>query len=380
MKANASMTKNAKVLSMQASLKAAELDYDSYRNLTKSNKKWSQLPTAPYLTPFGEGLIHSIMDRQELYSVKRVREREFEVFCSDCVEPFMSDPSTSEDRSPIPRFHRVRRVVVDANGVCSCSCCYFERVGIPCPHIAQVFEALHLELKLNWDGFLHTDVAVRWWSQYHFSAYRFPGHGKLTQVFHNLRKNDVKGPKIPPDLLCMEWTMPIQDPSPVKSAVSRLKNYDANDVSSQLGGTVDGCIVATYFPECQLDEVAMERSMLSVDTSGMPTAARNLVRDAAPFAESIQDVDFGADGAMPKGVDSYNTLIDQFRKACAVCDKYPHLRGELAEIIEKVNRSGRKEDSEKQPDSERNGGTVSFLTERQTGPSRIFNTINNPSM
>jgi len=34
------------------------------------------------------------------------------------------------------------------------------------------------------------------------------------------------------------------------------------------------------------------------------------------------------------------------------------MSGELAEVIEKVNRSGRKEESVKQQASERNGGTV----------------------
>jgi len=121
MKATGTMTKNAKALTMQASLKAAEMNADAYRNVTKPNKKWSKLPTAPHVTPFAEGLVHAIMDRQDLYSVRRVGEREFEVKCSICVEPFIADHSVSEDKCPIPRFYRIRRVVVDDDGVCRCS-------------------------------------------------------------------------------------------------------------------------------------------------------------------------------------------------------------------------------------------------------------------
>ena len=161
-KANASMSTNAKTMGMQAKMKTAELDDEAYRNVARSSKMWSTLPTAEHVTPFAEGLVHGIMDRNELYEPKRVGKMEFEVSCSICVEPFLAD-ETKKD-SPIPRFHRIRRVTVGKDGICKCSCCYYERVGIPCPHIASVFSMLNPK----WEGFLHTDLSVRWWSQYNF--------------------------------------------------------------------------------------------------------------------------------------------------------------------------------------------------------------------
>jgi len=359
LKANGSMTKNAKALTMQASLKAAEMNANAYRNVIKPNKKWSKLPTAPYVTPFAEGLVHAIMDRQDLYSVRRVGEREFEIKCSICVEPFIADHSVSEDKCPIPRFHRIRRVVVDDDGVCRCSCCYFEQVGIPCPHMAKVFDTVQPQ----WDGFLHTDVSVRWWSQYNYSAYQFPGHGNLTQLFHDLRHNDVKGPKLHLDLLTDDC-MPIEDPSTDMSAVHRLKNYDVDDISQQLGGTVDGCIVTTSAAQSE-----MERNMLE-SNGGIP--------DAAIFSESLEDFQFRADGSLPPGVSLRSALMPQFNDVCRVCEQFPQLRQKLSEAHEDILKHGRKLASEKMSNPERNGATVSMLTDRHTGPSRVYNTKINP--
>ena len=56
LKASASMSKNAKALIMQSKMKTAALNEEAYRNVKNSNNKWSNFPTAPYLTPFAEGL------------------------------------------------------------------------------------------------------------------------------------------------------------------------------------------------------------------------------------------------------------------------------------------------------------------------------------
>jgi len=55
----------------------------------------------------------------------------------------------------------------------------------------------------------------------------------------------------------MTLCMPIEDPSTDMSAVHRLKNYDVDDISQPLGGTVDGCIVTTSAAQSE-----MERNML----------------------------------------------------------------------------------------------------------------------
>jgi len=82
------MTASAKTLAMQAKMKTADLNDEAYRNLVKSNKVWSDLPTANHVTPYAEGLIHAAMDRDSLYDPRRVGERDFDVTCSAVIEPF----------------------------------------------------------------------------------------------------------------------------------------------------------------------------------------------------------------------------------------------------------------------------------------------------
>lgn len=368
MKATGSMTKNAKVLSMQDSLKAAQLNSEALNNVVKPNQKWSDLPCSGYINPFALGLVHSILDRQDLYSVRRIGQQEFEVQCSECVEPFTEDPRITE-QCPIPRFRRIRRVVVDDDGTCHCSCCYFQQVGIPCPHMAQVFEELHASTKKAWDGFLHTDVSLRWWIAYNYYAYKFPGHGNLTQLFHRLRQNDVTGPTLPMDLLT-HTVMPVEVPTPETSAIQRLKNYDSDDISEYLGGNVDGCVVSTYFPESLLNQLGFERAMLQ---SNDEETIQDV--DHAAFSQSLEDYEFGADGSsMPAGVNTRSALNPLYQEACNYCDQNPQLQKLLADALEGIIQQGRQLENEKLPASERNGKTVSMSTSTYKGPPRVENT------
>ena len=151
-KANASMYTNAKAMGMQSKLKTAELDEEALKNVLKCNKLWSNLPTSEFLTPYAEGLMHSIIDRDGLYEAKRVGEREFEILCNVLMEPFLE--IEEEKDCPVPKFSRLRRVHIDNDGICRCSCCYYERVGMPCPHMASVFLLIN-EKNANddWEGF-----------------------------------------------------------------------------------------------------------------------------------------------------------------------------------------------------------------------------------
>ena len=357
MKANASMTTTAKTLAMQAQLKTAELEQEAYRNVVKSNKVWSSLPTADHLPPYPEGLVHAVMDRDGLYDAKRVGHRQFDVTCNAEVEPYLADAVL--DESPIPRFSRVRRVTIDDKGVCKCSSCYFERVGIPCPHIAAVFQTLDPD----WKGFLHTDVSVRWWSQYHYHGYKLPSHGRLTKLFHELRKNDVSGPTIALSLV----KGPVHQPSQAMIAVDRLKNYNKEDVSDVLGGTIDGCILATYMPDNSMSE---EMDLLSAPLS---------LPDPAPFVESISDVA----GAHRPGVGiraALSGLINELIQAHESC-KSSSLDEELASVLQDRLNIARKKMSDKLPASEKNAKTVAMLPDRQEGGhSRIYNTKIEKSM
>ena len=61
--------------------------------------------------------------------------------------------------------------------------------------------------------------------------------------------NEKKGLSLP-----QGWkveSVPISTRSPDEAAVKRLKNYNADDVSIAVGGTIDGCVHSTYMPTIQ---------------------------------------------------------------------------------------------------------------------------------
>eukprot|EP00985_Skeletonema_marinoi_P021316 scaffold13002_cov179-Skeletonema_marinoi.AAC.1 len=70
--------------------------------------------------------------------------------------------------------------------------------------------------------------------------------------------------------------------------------------------------------------------------------------------------------------------MPQFNDVCRVCEQFPQLRQKLSEAHEDILKHGRKLASEKMSNPERNGATVSMLTDRHTGPSRVYNTKINP--
>lgn len=358
MKANASMTTTAKTLKVQAQLKTADLDAETYRNMTKSSKRWSVLPTSDRIAPYPEGLVHAVMDREDLYAAARVDERDFEVFCSEVIEPFLADEALND--SPIPRFRRIRRVTIRDDGVCKCSCCYFERVGIPCPHIAAVFRLLNAE----WKGFLHTDLSVRWWVNYHYHAYRIPSHGSLTRLFHELRKTDKEGPTLLKALL----TGRINERTRDLPAVERLKNYCPDDVSRTVERTIHGCILTSHIVDSQMDD---ENDILDKPLK---------INDPSLFVESISDV-AGCSIVPGHGFRAaISGLVNELIQSHETC-KDQALDEELADILRNRLHIARTKAHDKLPASETLSQTVSFLTDIQVGGhSRVYNTKDNGAM
>ena len=131
------MITTAKTLGVQASPKIADLEGETFQNFTKPNKTWSNYPTSKHVSPFCEGLIHSIMNGKEPHTAKHVGDLEFEAECSAQVEPFLVDPSIED--TPIPKFSETLNVIVEKRSICRCSCRYHKGVGILCPHLAAVF-------------------------------------------------------------------------------------------------------------------------------------------------------------------------------------------------------------------------------------------------
>ena len=155
-------------------------------------------------------------------------------------------PTSSTDRSfpPIPRFTRTRTVSWDKKEVESpsftfrCSCCQFQRIGIPCVHIYSVAKKLDPE----WKGFTHHHVAVRWWTSYICYGFREENTtSPITCALNALAKCDIEGPSIHLRTLLPESNIPpgISDSrlnsAPVP-AFCRVNNYPQEELYQIFGG------------------------------------------------------------------------------------------------------------------------------------------------
>jgi len=143
------------------------------------------------------------------------------------------------DFSPALLFCRVQ-VVTIVDGYFMCSCCAFERAGIPCQHIA----AIMMMIDPNWAGFTHHDVAVRWWTSYIMFGYRYNNEStrELSRLLHRQRVNDIKGPSalglpledvpIVPSVTVTEPLMLPNESNASQSAIFCCKNYPQEYLSS----------------------------------------------------------------------------------------------------------------------------------------------------
>jgi hypothetical protein len=82
-----------------------------------------------------------------------------------------------------------------------CFCKHFERIGLPCVHLACVATLCHEMPGLDshcskFAGFTHHDIAVHWWSSYMYYAYRPSTPLYIVQKYHLLAMNPIKGPKM----------------------------------------------------------------------------------------------------------------------------------------------------------------------------------------
>jgi hypothetical protein len=134
--------------------------------------------------------------------------------------------------SPIPIFSRICSVTVDKTGTMLCSCKYFERIGLPCDHLACVATLCHEMPGFDshcskFAGFTHNDIAVRWWSSYMYYAYLTSTPSHIVQKYHLLAMNSIKGPK----MRCnVPMFLEIYDPKDFLPAIDCLKNYPRNSI------------------------------------------------------------------------------------------------------------------------------------------------------
>jgi hypothetical protein len=265
----------AKALSLQGQLKASSLQWEAGREFSQ-RKLWSTLPTSSFLLTVAESMLQQNWERHMDYHARRVAVNLFEVHYSkeggsNCEAPVeinrderieLNDNSDDDDdeksddenldtlnddeepeqreirpmicNSPVPLFRRIRMVQLHKDGSMQCSCCLFERTGLPCIHIHKVVQISNDE----WKGFTHHDVDVRWWTCYAVYAYS-NNSGQLGRLLQTM---NTEGRKNKPffnatgDLSCFA-NIPIVGATPLPSLIDTVSNYSRQELTFMLSKT-----------------------------------------------------------------------------------------------------------------------------------------------
>ena len=322
LKPTMNMDTAAKTLNVQQDLKAEELSELVFGDFERTHKSWSDFPTAPYTTTFGESLIKGVNDRVKLYSAIRVSESEFQVnFIGDNVVGVNNEGNSEQGDEylhvPLPLFGRIRHVKLEMDGTLMCDCCHFQGCGLFCVHQVKVATAIHEVGGIEFKGFTHHDIAARYLSGYMHLAYRESTPKKIRDMYHHLACNAIRGPKLRFDI---PTSMPIQDRQDIMPAIDRLKNYEKQDLDL---GKFDAMFSHTYTPD----------SMSTQDEFSMFNEQMNCLNQmtsescAEIFDASLNDADIPDD--IMKSLHTRDVLKQFIEESCAAAD-YRGLKGRRA--------------------------------------------------
>ena len=175
----------------------------------------------------------------------------------------------------------------------TCSCSKYEVCGQPCSHQISVAKLVCEAIGVEFKGFTHHDVALRYWSAFMHLAYKDTTPSNIQNIFHELCKNEVSGPKLRHPI---DECIPVEEPSPLLPAIERLKNYDTANIDLSL---VDGMYHTTFTPEIQdesnenISEQFLE--MFNQIQDGISESTQTV------FSESIDNHSFAADHSVGAG-------------------------------------------------------------------------------
>jgi hypothetical protein len=103
--------------------------------------------------------------------------------------------------SPISIFSCIWSFTIDQTGTMFCSFKHFERIGLPCVHMACVAKLCHETSVFGshtskFSGFTHHDIAVHWWSSHMYYTYQSSTLSHIIEKYHLLAMNPIKGLKM----------------------------------------------------------------------------------------------------------------------------------------------------------------------------------------
>jgi hypothetical protein len=388
---------------MQAVIATKRLEELSSKSL-QQRKVWSELPTSPYLVTTAEDILLQQTRRYNQYSVVRVADDEFEVNVLKDQDEYQeedqllsneaSDDDDDDDHAqqqdtsskwcpPIPRFMRTRTVKWDDEGrFYECSCCHFERTGIPCIHIYAVVKMLDPD----WKGFTHHDVSVRWWSAYISHGFRgSASHNddedeeahhssrRLSTRLGNLADCDAKGPSVRslPAPMFVDVGFPITGSRGTNvPAFCRVKNYPM-DALHEIFGKAGRNLGST---ETNLD-MGLTQTTFDPDNSDDDDDSNdgvcNLFKDslkqiAASDATLVLEDQMRAVEGHFKRIASLFPIVDTQGRDSAVTA--------ISSIVSQLEDLVHEKENGKRNSS--GGGTQGVVLERHNAKRRMYNTHN----
>lgn len=425
----------AAAMGIQDDMKGAACDHIVYRDFRNSNKTWSSLPTAPHLTSFGEGVLLEAHRRSNLYRARRIGPSTFQVvyvgpghdpsFAGMYIEgldllesesigdantaaavsaagenasttsepvPTLVKGSQDDDSTTVglnngcggddgydvditdcaaPLFSRAHLVTLGP--VSTCSCCRFERAGLPCTHIIASANEVCRAAGGTFQGFGHDSVAVRWWSAFMYYAYKKPtsdAERDLIQLYHAMTKYDAKGPAFH---MSIPDSMKVHAAVPDRAAIDRLKNYKKSSVPPM--DKFDGLFSSTHQPSSDQDD---ENELLSDEAVMSTLLALNSDETESVFENSISNVV----GAHKPGVGIRQAMYPLWNEITAVHAslKSEEMDRELEELFKQhlAKMRGMLRERKSKRTKRRAGGIEGIVSEGYEGTAkRVYNTKTN---
>jgi hypothetical protein len=186
---------SARSLSLQAEMFYKKLKSKAEKDNTRYTGGWSSNPfLSSRITKRGAGLTEAEWNRRNDYqSMFDPVNTEFRLIVTHVTTHGESQPEENQrsgNRTFLtnfaPKFQRVRTVRIVTHGgqeILKCSCCYAERVGIPCRHQFHVLATFY-------DGYAPKleDVHPYWWTTYLLHCFKRDDKGLRSPLAKNLEE------------------------------------------------------------------------------------------------------------------------------------------------------------------------------------------------
>ena len=164
----------------------------------------------------------------------------------------------------IPSFINTNTVHVQ-NEIMYCSCCFYERFGLPCRHMLHVLRSFP-----DYSQPSKIDISIHWWKSYYQFGYQTdPDQIVISNLLQDIESKDAKGPHCP-----REWyvRMPI---------ITKLSIDWGNEDTQRL-------------PSCSNYRISQEiynKAMSMIAPFGMSTLSQQEDRVTLDFHQNILDSD-----------------------------------------------------------------------------------------